>query len=642
MSDARQTASEWARFGGFEIDLRTGELLRQGRKIRLTDKPFQVLVSLLEHPGELVTREELQQRLWSDDTFVDFDNNLNATVSRLREALNDSAQGPRFIETIPRKGYRYVGPPPVWSDPDTAASTTGSPRGRRGAVLAIGLLAAAVVVVGLVLRRTPSAEPEDPESAAVAERSMLAVLPFEDLSEDPHQEYLAAGLTEDLLTRLGGVAPGRLGVIARTSVRQYEDTEKTIEEIGAELGVDWVVEGSVRVQGARVRVNAQLIRVSDQTHAWAETYDRDAGDLLAIQGDIAQQVAAAVVPRLLLPPPEESLRGGTADPRAFDEMLQGLFDLAADDIEPSRWAAEHFEAAVAVDPTYARAWAALADARNIEFFGAATPEEAERISTAARAAARRALELDPSMAEAHAALAFAELYHDLDAAAADRTLAPLLGPERSEHVNSAQALHLAAAALAASELPEEAIATASRALRLDPGSNRALPRLGWYQLFAGRPAAAEATCRRALERDPDSRTASECLYQALLRSDRGEEAVRVLGTMLLAEGVPQERFADVDPEDPASAVPAVERIRLEHIFQRRSEDPAAPFDAATAFALLGEVDRAFAALERALESRDTRLLYLAVDPRFEALRDDPRFSALRQRLGRDRSTGAAP
>ena len=636
MSDRRSETSEWARFGGFELNLRTGELTRQGGRIRLTDKPFEVLVSLLERSGELVTREELQQRLWGDDTFVDFDNNLNATVSRLREALNDSAQGPRFIETIPRKGYRYVGPPPAWGgapeghegvDPVPPAERGGR---RAGLGLSIGLLAVAAVVLVLAMRwgGGETRGPESEESPPPAARLMLAVLPFENLSEDPHQEYLADGLTEELLTRLGGIAPERLGVIARTSVRRYKGTEKTIGEIGDELGVDYVVEGSVRVQGERVRVNAQLIRVSDQTHVWAEAYEHGTEDLLAIQNDIAVQVSAAVLPRVLLPEESRPAGGGTLDPEAFDEFLQGLFDLAQDDIEPSRRAIEHFEAALEADPGFARAWVGLAEARNLVFFGAETDEERQRLSSEAREAVSRALELDPSLVEAYVALAFAELYHDFDPAGASAALERPL----EAAPNSAFALQLAAAAFAAQARHEEALAAAAEGLVLDPRSSRAGALLGWYQLFAGKPAAAGATCQEVLERDPESRYASECLYQAQLEGGKGSEAVRTLGTRLIAEGVEQERFATVDPDDPAVAIPEVERIRLEHIFSRRSEDPSAAFDAATAFARLGEVDRAFSALEMALEARDARLLYLAVDPRFEALASDARLEELRRRL----------
>lgn len=624
MGDRRHEASQWARFGGFEIDLRTGELSRQGRGIRLADKPFQVLVSLLERPGELVTRDELRERLWSDDTFVDFDNNLNAAVSRLREALNDSAQGPRFVETIPRKGYRFVGPPPQW-DGAAAAEPGSAPGGRRWpAVALLAAVAVAAAAMLLVLRRD---QPQGEQPSPATGRILLAVLPFENLSTEPHREYLADGLTEELLTRLGGLAPERLGVIARTSVRRYKNTEKTIEEIGRELGIDFVVQGSVRIQGEQLRVTAQLIRVSDQTHVWTESYDRQAQDLLEIQHDIATRVASAILPRLLPPDPGQAARPGTESVEAYEEYLQGLYELAADDVAASRRAAERFERAVALDASFARAWAALARARNDVWFGSEKPEEAKQISEQARAAARRALELDPALTEAYVALAFSRLYHDWDAASAVEALGPALEASPS----SVEARRLAAAAFSALARHDEALAAAAEALVLDPASPMSGKALGWYYLFAGRPAEAEASCRRVLEHSPEDPGASECLYQALLRNGKGSEAVRIQGRRLLREGVPQERFESVDPEDPAQAIPELERIRLEHIFAEREDDPGAPFDAAVAFTRLGEIDRAFSGLEMAFARRDARLLFLRVDPRFDALREDPRFEDL---LGR--------
>ena len=621
MSHRPHSASRRARFSGFEIDLHTGEVSRQGRRIRLPDKPFQVLVSLLERPGQLVTREELRQRLWSDDTFVDFDNNLNAMVSRLREALNDSARGPRFIETIPRKGYRFVGPPPVWEGEDPAGGS--SPARRRWWSAVAGAAAIAAVATTALLLRLPGVGSRE-EPAPEAGRRMLAVLPFENLSDDPGQEFLADGLTEELLTRLGSAAPQRLGVIARTSVRRYKSSEKTIGEIGEELGVAYVVEGSVRVQGERLRIAAQLIRVSDQTHLWAESYDRGTSDLLEIQNDIAIQVTLAILPRLLPSDPE----GPTERVDAFREYLEGLHHLARNDVEAARRAARHFEAATALDPGYARAWAALAKARSFTWFGAASPEEAEGISEQARAAGMTALELDPSLTEAYVALAFRRLYHRWDPDGALKALDPALeGPP-----SSAEAQRLAAAAYSATARHDEALGAVAEALILDPRSPSTETARGWYLLFAGRPADAEESCRVALDGSPEDPSAARCLYQALLRTGQGGEAVRVLGRLLMRTGVPRERFQDLDPQDPARAIPDLERIRLEQIFSRGADDPAAPFDAAVAFAALGETDRAFSALEGALEGRDSRLLYLNVDPRFDPLRQDPRFPKLLRRI----------
>lgn len=229
------------RFGVFEVDLRAGELRKGGFKIRFQEQPFQVLVSLLENPNEVVTREELRQKLWPADTFVDFDHGLNKAINKIREALGDSAHNPRFIETVARRGYRFIAP----------SKNIGWP---------------------------------SPPSGKI----MLAVLPFENLSNDPEQEYFADGLTEEMITRLGGLHPARLGVIARTSAMRYKHAGEDIAQIGKQLGVDYVLEGSVRRVAKRVRIAAQLIQVRDRTHLWAESYEREDAEFFTIQREVSE------------------------------------------------------------------------------------------------------------------------------------------------------------------------------------------------------------------------------------------------------------------------------------------------------------------------------------------------------------------
>ena len=633
VSNRRQGESRWARFGGFEVELRTGELSRQGRTLRLADKPFQVLATLIERPGELVTREELRDRLWSDDTFVDFDNNLNAAVSRLREALNDSPQGPRFIETIPRKGYRFVGPPPQWDGVEVAETAAPAPdpvpvlgvkRRRIGGLLGLAALAAVAVVLWVL--RSDEVPPEEPDAATG--RGMLAVLPFENLSDNPERQYLADGMTEELLTRLAVMAPERLGVIARTSVRRYRNTEKTIEEISDELGVDFVIEGSVRAHEERLRITVQLIRATDQTHMWAQSYDREALDLLGIQDEIAIRAAEAIVPQLILPVAASADTASPKSAEAFDAYLEGLHELAKNDVASSRRAARHFERALALEPDYARCWLALAQARNVVWFGAETPEEAERMAEEARAAALRALQLSPSLSEAYAALAFSRFYHAWDADGAAQALSPALEGASS----SAEALELAVGVFSALARHDEATAAAAELLVLDPASPSSAELTGWSYLFARRPSEAEKTCRAVLEQHPGRASADGCLYQALLATGRLSEAAQLLAARLSREGVPEERFQDVDANDSAQAIRELERIRLEGIFARPDSDVGAPFDAAVSLVALGDLDMAFGALDMALDRRDSRLLYLAVDPRFDALRTESRFAELQLKV----------
>jgi TolB-like protein/DNA-binding winged helix-turn-helix (wHTH) protein len=338
------------RFGPFAVDLLNGELHKHGAKIRLHGQPLQVLGVLLDRPGEVVTREELRARLWGSETFVDFEHGMHAAVNKLRAGLNDSADHPRYIETIPRRGYRFIGtieqgePAVVAATPPTAAGpardefprTTPSPR----RAVPLSYVAAILFVFALIAavwsyRATP------PLSSGAADRLMLAVLPFENLSGDPEQEYFSDGLTEELITSLGQLEATRLGVIARTSVMGYKETSKPIRQITRELGVHYVLEGSVRHDGTRIRVTAQLIRGSDETHVWADTYDRTLGELLPVQTEIARAVAGELQVRLPGVAPASSPASRQVRWEAHEATLRGRRRPYAPRMStssgPSRW-----------------------------------------------------------------------------------------------------------------------------------------------------------------------------------------------------------------------------------------------------------------------------------------------------------------
>ncbi len=273
-------------FGPYRLDLRTGELQKDGRRLRLQEKSFQVLAALVQRPGEMVSREELHQRLWSNDTFVDFDHGLNNTLNRLREVLNDDAEHPRYIETLPRRGYRFIAPVEVeqhrltdtlpWPVATLMGGRTVGQRARAGRM---GLVIAATALVGVLgfaaWKRFAAGRP-----SPVAGRVMLAVLPFENLTGNPEQEYISDGLTEEMISRLGRLDNTQMGVIARTSAMTYKGNKKPVDQIGRELKVDYVLEGSLRRSGGQFRITAQLIRTSDQTHLWAQDYDRPLTDVV--------------------------------------------------------------------------------------------------------------------------------------------------------------------------------------------------------------------------------------------------------------------------------------------------------------------------------------------------------------------------
>jgi TolB-like protein/DNA-binding winged helix-turn-helix (wHTH) protein len=363
------------RFGVFEADEHAGELRKQGRALKVRGRPFDILVALLKRPGAVVTREELRNHLWPADTFVDFDHGLNSAMNRLREALGDSAENPRFIETLPKKGYRFIAPvemvveavavgtmtaaapavvaaappPAVPQTPLTPVAPSLSRASRIVLLLAGGALAVAVVVAALYLR---------PSSTPVPGRMTLAVLPFENLSNDADQEFFSDGFTEEMIAELGKLDPEHLGVIARTTTMLYKGARKSVGQIRQELGVDYVLEGSIRRSGSRVRITAQLVRAREMTHLWSESYDRDVADSLSIQSEVAMKIAKSL---------ELALRGPqtAAAPKSFpayELTLRGRFYREQATEEGARKAIEYFQRAIAADPPYAPAFAGIADA----------------------------------------------------------------------------------------------------------------------------------------------------------------------------------------------------------------------------------------------------------------------------------------
>src|SRR5438552_93711 len=352
------------RFGAFELDQDAGELRKQGTRMKLQEQPLQMLQVLLQRPGEVVTREELQQKIWPSDTFVDFDVGINNAIKRLREALGDSAETPRFIETLSRRGYRFI--------------------------------------------ETTSASPRKFES--------LAVLPLENLSRDPEQEYFAEGLTEALITTLAKI--GDLRVVSRTSAMQYKGVRKPLREIAQELEVDAIVEGTVLRSGHRVRITAQLIDAPKETHLWAESYERGLRDVLTLQAEVAKAIAREV--RVKIAPQEQAnlAQPQPVDPEAYEAHLKGRYHWNRRSGEALPKAVQYFQQAIAKDPTYAAAYSGLADCLSVlGYWGLVPPDEG---CGKAKGLAHKALEMDHSLAEANASLAFATMFYDFDFVTVER------------------------------------------------------------------------------------------------------------------------------------------------------------------------------------------------------------------------------
>src|SRR5216683_3007455 len=507
------------RFGDFQFDSRARQLRKRGHTIRLHGQPLEILGLLLERPGEVVLREELRAKLWPEDTFVDFEHSLNAAVNKLREALDDDANNPRFIETVPRRGYRFIAPVegvlPA-SAPDStnldapaanqeaidlgvekSAAEVPMPSGARPRRRTLWLVfAACAFLVALLvgfdaggLRQRFFGRP-DPGGI----RS-IAVLPLENLSHDPEQEYFADGMTEALITYIAKI--GALRVTSRTSVMPYKGTKKPLSQIARELNVDVVVEGSDQRSGDRVRIDAQLIDARNDRNLWTESYQSDLSDVLELQGNVARAIAGEV--RVQLTPEERAGLSATRSVKreAYEAYLHGLYSLNKRTPKDVRRGIEYFQKAIDIDPTYALAYAGLADGDILlEDQGELPPREA---MPRARAATKKALELDDSLAQAHASLAAIEWTYEWDLTAAGKQFERTL----SLDPNYATAREWYAVYLTEMGRFDEAIAQIQRAHELDPLSLIIEVNLGRCYYFARRYDEAIERLQRFEQREPD-------------------------------------------------------------------------------------------------------------------------------------------
>jgi TolB-like protein/DNA-binding winged helix-turn-helix (wHTH) protein/Tfp pilus assembly protein PilF len=632
------------RFGAFELDLRTGELRKSGVRINLPDQPLQVLKTLLDRPGKLVTREELRQRLWSAETFVDFEHGLNAAVRRLRDTLGDSADVPRFIETLPRRGYRFIAPvvqPPAAevasSRPEepttseaspTPAATLARPLTRArvwGGIAVVVLMAAAVLwAFGYRSRSTVRGE-----SAAASGRSMLAVLPFENLTGDPDQEYLADGLTEELIAQLGRIDPSRLGVIARTSAMQFKKTTKRADQIGSELGVSHLLEGSVRTTGGRIRVAVQLIETRHQTHVWADQYERDVRDLLALQREVAEAIVPRITSSLAIAPSNANAdaRRHSTIAEANEHYLRGRYHWSKDTADGHARAMEHFRKAIDLDSSFALAYSGLADTYILLGSDGFMPmREAYPL---ARTAALKALALNDELGEAHNSMAAINADYYWDWVEADRHFkrAVDLNP------NYETALSFYSFNLAYMGRIEEALALARRAQRLDPVSPAAQMNVGVILYFARRYDDAVVAIKETLDLAPDFGPAYVTLGRIYVAKGMPDRAVAEL-----------ERARDLMGRRPDVVTPYAyalahagrqreARAMLDGLRETAKPQDPAPVRVALVHIALGETDRAFGWLEKAIEARDWQMALLNVEPAFDLLRSDQRFAALVERVG---------
>ena len=420
------------RFSVYELDSHAGELRKHGIKVRLQNKPLRILELLLERPGEVVTRDQLRETLWPPNVYVDFDHSLNSAVNKLREALGDSAAQPRFIETLPR-GYRFIAsvsepaihvPAPVihsgHSTPQADADVERQQAGngvafwrRTGWVAGIVVGALGLVALGGLLTLQLGALTSSSQLA-------VAVLPFQNLSADPEQEFFSDGFTDELIAQVGRLAPEQLRVIARTSAMHYKRTTKTVDQIGRELGVDYILEGSVLRAGSRVRITGQLVHVRDQAHLWSQSYERDLRDVLAIQTQVARAIAEEIEVTFERTGKRPIQSRASVQPEVYEAYLKGRYLL--DRSTRPTLAIEYFQQAIAKDPSYAPAYAGLADAYGQLGWGLSGQTPSDKAYPNALAAALKALELDDGLAAAHVALAKIRWKYEWNWEAAERAL----------------------------------------------------------------------------------------------------------------------------------------------------------------------------------------------------------------------------
>ncbi len=612
------------RFGAFELDSRTGELRRSGVRIHLQPQPAKLLELLARRPGDLVTREEIQQELWNGETHVDFERSINICVMQIRSALGDDAETPRFIETLPRRGYRFVAEVRPF-EANTSSEKSSSGAASQNIKWRKQWIAAALLVVlgsGLLWKLWPR-RGEAPASSS--ERVMLAVLPFENLSGQDDLTYVADGMTEELIAQLGRVAPEKLGVIARTSAMRYRGTKESVAQIGSELKVAYVVEGSVRLEKGRSWVTAQLIRVNDQTHLWADTYEMD-GTSVFTQQQIAALLVVQNIAEKLGAANGQSSEGqspSTNNPAAHEAFLRGRYLMQKGGAIAE--AVSLFERAVAEDSAYADAEASLAEAlQYATMVGERTAMEAR---PNARAAAERAVLADAFSSEAQAAKGLISFWFDWNPQEAATHLQKALAANPS----NAKARHDYAWVLVSLGRDEDAVREIQAAQTLDPVSPRAVMDLGWIYLGLRRYDDAIRHCSRMLEIEPRVYEAAQsCLERAFLNTGKVPEAA--------AAAIKQyERDSGMAAKvDGWKKLPAADALKQvwEFRLQERLSGPGKrkAYRAAELSLLLNQSDDALRYLEQAFEEHEMSMVMLHRAPEFEGLKNEPRFKALLARI----------
>ena len=620
------------RFGIFEVDLQAGELRRRGLKVQLQQQPFQILAMLLECSGEVVTREEIQKRLWPTDTFVDFDRGLNRATNRLRESIGDEAGNPRFIETLPRRGYRFIGQiekldggrntAELVSGQDDAVSTNrsrhlpsfGRARARIGFAIAIIILGLLALAAWFFFLR--------PRDGAI---QSVAVLPFINASADSNVEYLSDGITESLINNLSQLP--NLRVMARSTVFRYKGKDIDPQKIGNDLNVQAVLSGRLLQQGNVLVIQAELMDVKTGTQLWGGQFNRSVESVLALQYDLSSEIAEKLRLKLTGDEKQRLAKRYTEDAEAYQFYLKGRYYWNKRSPEGTRKAVSYFQQAIDKDPSYALAYAGLADAYTyLSFFNLAPPRDA---MPRAKAAAMKALEIDEHLAEAHVSLGYISFAYDWEWSAAgqhfDQALA--LNPTLTRAHNF-YPLYLSSRGMS-----QQALAVAKSALDLDPASPSVSHYLALQLYLARQFDQAIEQCHKTLELDPNFAVAYQVLGQAYLAEGMNREAEPILEKYsALSQGSADSLallgYSHARLGERNQALRTLEELKAT---SKKSYVPA--FYVAMIYAALEDKDQAFMQLEKGYDERFSRFAYLKLEALWDPLRSDERFSDLVRRVG---------
>ena len=617
------------RFGEFEFDARAGELRKGTLRIRIGGQPAEILNLLLEHAGEVVLREEVRAKLWPAETFVEFEHSLNAAVNKLREALGESAGKPRYIETVPRRGYRFIGQLQASSPPavELIQPAEASPRSRSLRFgVAVALLATGGLSVWMVIHfgtrwysqrsSTSSRQPQIIHS--------LAVLPLENLSRDTDQEYFADGMTDALISNLAQIS--NLRVVSRTSVMQYKNVRRPLADVARALSVDGIIEGAVSwSRDGRVRISVQLLQGAPEQHLWAQSYEGELKDVLRLQDQVAQAIAEAVKVKLTAQEHQRLTSAAPVNPDAYQAYLKGRYFWTQRTEDSVNRAIDYFRQAIEKDPNYAAAYSGLADSFSSLGFsfdiGSLPPND---VHPKARSAALKAVELDDSLAEAHNSLAYTKFNYDWDWPGAEAEF------RRSIQLNPgyAHAHHWYAHLLLSQGRTAEALAESNRALDLDELSPIINVHLAWHYYFARQYDKSLEQGQKTLELHPGYGLAywyrgwdyeEKGMYAEALQEMR--KARELLKSNLVVDGDIGHLYAVSGRAREAEQVIA----NLKVLSRSRYVNP---FEIALIYVGLGQNEQAFEWLDRAYQQRSDMLVYLKADPRLDPIRSDPRFARL--------------